>query len=57
MPRYLFLWTGSISYEGFSFRQVACLYLFPVILCLISVVDEGAGFLASGGQGRPVLRF
>ena len=37
----------------FSFWQVACLYLFPVILCLTSVVvgGGGAGFLAGGGVG------
>ena len=42
------------SYEGFSFRQVACLHCCPAILCLISVVvgggGGGAGFLAGGGE-------
>ena len=30
--------------------------MFPVILCLISVV-VGAGFLTGGGEGGPVLHF
>ena len=37
--RSLFLWISSILYEGYSFRQVACLYL-----C----------FLAGGREGVPL---
>ena len=41
MPRSLFLWTGSIPYEVFFFIMAICLYVFPVILRLISVVVGG----------------
>ena len=57
MPRSLFVWTGSISYEGFSFWQVACVYFcymfYLVILCLISAVvgGGGGGFWPMVGRG------
>ena len=46
----LFLWTGSITYEGFHFDKLPVCICFPVILYLISVV-VGAGFLAVGVEG------
>ena len=60
MSRSLFVWTGSILYESFSFRQAACLYfclLFVLLFGASYLLLLGAGFPAGGGEEGPVLCF
>ena len=49
MPRSLFVWTGSMLYEGVSFRQFAC-SICSLYYCVSYLLFLGAGFLA-GGSG------
>ena len=55
MPQSLYLWNGSISYEGFSFRQVACFYfcsIFFLLCCGGGVIWPVVG-RGGGGGGVP----
>ena len=57
IPRSLFVWTGSISYEGYSSRLSVFVFIICMLYCVSFLLLLGAGLLASGKEGVPLYVF